>query len=170
MEILEISKIPNLSNVKKTPLENPVKILRLCQELQKICETKNVISASIIQVGIPWNIFVIKGDGSCPFLPKDKYRYFIECDYEPIDENFSISLESCLSIKSNDNLLKSFEVKRFNLVKIFGYILDVDKQIDFKKIDFSVGIDQQGAVFQHEIDHYKKGLISEIGKEVFLWK
>jgi peptide deformylase len=169
MYIVEIKDIPALDKIEDVPLDDPIKVLKTCQQLQMLCEKENGIGISAVQVGMPWKLFLVKGDGSCPFLPKDQYGYFVNCTYAATTEERVVSLEGCLSLRSPDGRVRSFQVERSNYININGYRLTIDKKISFTNFDIEVGVHQQGIVFQHEIDHQRGILISDIGKELFVW-
>lgn len=169
MQIVTVEQIPVLNQIKDTPVDNLIEVLKTCQELQILCDKEKGIGISAVQAGIPWKLFLIKGDGTCPLVNKNKFGYFINCTYEPLDNERLVSLEGCLSIRSSDGRLRSFQVERHKNIKLYGFKLDVDNGLKLKEINEEISVEQQGVVFQHEIDHHKGVLISDIGKEIFIW-
>jgi peptide deformylase len=169
MQIVEINKIPTLDKIQDVPMDNPIEVLKVCQNLQILCEKENGIGISAVQAGIPWKLFLIKGDGTCPFIKKNEYMYFVNCNYEDTIGEKIISLEGCLSVRSPSGQLRSFQVERFKNIILKGYYLSIEKGLDLKELSENVSALEQGIVFQHEIDHQKSILISDIGKEVFIW-
>lgn len=169
MEIVEATNIPTVDKIQDVPFDDPIKILKVCQQLQLLCEKQKGIGISAVQVGIPWKLFLIKGDGTLPSLPKNLYKYFLNCTYTATNDERVVSLEGCLSIRSPDGRLRSFQVERYKFIKIVGYTLNINSKIYLEKFDADIRIDQQGVVFQHEIDHQNGILISDIGKEIFTW-
>ena len=171
MVIVEASQIPDVDQIVDAPISEPIKILRACQELQILCEKERGIGISAVQAGIPWKLFLVKGDGSCPFIPSGEYGYFVNCRYEPVTEERVVSLEGCLSIRSPDGRLRSFHVERYQQIKLLGHRLTVGKTLFFQELAIDIGLTEQGVVFQHEIDHQlgQAGLITNKGKEVFVW-
>lgn len=170
MSLVEESKLPSKEEIIDVPLDNLAKVYGICQELEQVCERENGIGISAVQVGIPWRLFIVKGDGTCPLVPKGKFRYFVNCSYEPVTEERVVSLEGCLSLRSSDGRLRSFHVERYKEVFLNGHILTLDKDLNLillkqKRLLFC----EQGVVFQHEIEHSVPILISEIGKEIFLY-
>jgi peptide deformylase len=143
------------------PLDNKAKIYNIFTNMIKMCEEKEGIGLSAVQVGLPYKMFVVK-DG-------DKYRCFLNCDYEPTTEaKRTLSLEGCLSLRSLDGRLRFFEVERWDQIKVSG------TEFCLSSIDFIFGFIECVSsplcvVFQHEIDHDKGVLISQIGKEVSLF-
>jgi peptide deformylase len=169
MQIVEINKIPTLDKIQDVPMDNPIEVLKVCQNLQILCEKENGIGISAVQAGIPWKLFLIKGDGTCPFIKKNEYMYFVNCSYEDTIGEKIISLEGCLSVRSPSGQLRSFQVERFKNIILKGWYLSIEKGLDLKELSENVSALEQGIVFQHEIDHQKSILISDIGKEVFIW-
>ena len=168
--IVEATKIPPLTEIKDVPLDDPIKVYKVCQQLQALCEKEHGIGVSAVQVGIPWKLFLVKGDGSCPLVPAGEYGYFVNCEYEPITEDERVvSLEGCLSLRSPSGQLRSFKVERYNKIRLHGLRLIVQDLILFDSVDAELGVDQEGIVFQHEIDHHFGVLISDIGQELFIW-
>ena len=172
MLIVEVGQIPKVNEVTDSPLDDPVAVYKVCQEMREVCEKENGIGLSAVQVGIPWRLFLVKGDGTCPFIPKGQYGYFANTEYEATSDEQVVSLEGCLSIRSDDGQLRSFQVNRHQKIIIISfYKLDFDNSIEFREIpsDTQLNVSEEGVVFMHEIDHQNGILISDIGKEVFLW-
>lgn len=169
MILVEESQIPEVDKISDVPLDDMIKVYKTCQELQEICERENGIGISAVQVGIPWKLFLVKGDGTCPLIPAGEYGYFLNCSYEKdTDDKQVVSIEGCLSIRSSEGQLRLFEVERSKKITLNGFIINNDN-LDIVEINDVLTIKQQGIVFQHEIDHSRSILISDIGKEVFLW-
>lgn len=171
MFIVEESNIPQKEVIENVPLDDPIKVYNACLELQQLCEKEHGLGLSAVQAGVPWKLFTVRGTGRCPLIPKDAYGFFINCDYEAVDESHLISLEGCLSLRDKDGKLRSFQVERSSKIRVFGLILKVDESIKFEEFDKIIDYSEDGIVFQHEIDHSwgHDRLISKIGKEVFVW-
>jgi peptide deformylase len=169
MIIVEAHDIPAKDLITDVPMDDPIKVYKVCQELKELCEQNKGIGISAVQAGVPWKLFLIKGDGTCPLVPDRQYGYFINCEYEAISEEQIISLEGCLSLRSSDGRLRSFQVKRYRDIRLFGFILADDDSLRFKEVDCPISYLQEGIVFQHEIDHQRSILISDNGKEIFVW-
>lgn len=171
MMIVETSEIPCLDKIQSVSLEQPMEIYKVCRELQELCDRESGIGISAVQVGIPWKLFLVKGDGSCPLIPSGTYGYFLNCIYSPVTEEKVVSLEGCLSLKTTDGQLRTFQVTRSALVRIEGTCLRTEPKLCFEQVDIVLHYGQQGIVFQHEADHSfgQERLISKIGTEVFLW-
>lgn len=170
MIIVDSFEIPSIDDIQDVPLDSPVKIFKVCQELQVLCEVSHGIGISAVQAGIPWKLFIVKGDGSNTLIPRHEYRYFANCEYVPVSEDQSMSLEGCLSLTSEDGTPRTFELKRFNKIHLTGTMFDFNDVGNYKKeVDVVLDITEQGIVFQHEIDHHNGILICDIGKEVSVW-
>jgi peptide deformylase len=166
-EIVNIDQIPKVDQITDVPLEETSKVYDVCLQMEALCDITNGIGLSAVQVGIPWKLFVVKSDGKNPLIPKGRYGYFANCDYEEVtDTERIVSVEGCLSIRSEDGQLRFFQVERSQKIRIYGYKFNTN---DFEKFDCELDPYEQGVVFQHEIDHQKGTLISDIGKEIFIW-
>lgn len=141
--------------------EDLVNLFKLGLLMQDFCEQQKGIGISAVQVGVPFDFFVVKF--------AEQYRFFLNCVYEPLDELKEKSLEACLSLKTLTGELRFFEVDRYSKVKVKGKELTHD--FELRIVDFELMPDEIfKIVFQHEIDHNFGILISQIGKEVFLWE
>ena len=168
MVIVEVSAIPSVDQVTDVPLDDPAAVYNVCQDMRLVCEREHGIGLSAVQVGIPWKLFLVKGDGTCPLVPKGECGYFANTEYTSTTEEQVMSLEGCLSIRSEDGQLRSFQVMRHQEILLNGLKFDITKMV-FDKVEEKLNVEQEGVVFQHEIDHHHGILISEIGKEVFVW-
>lgn len=150
----------NIPLGKTVPLDEKAVVFNLFNEMMKICEAYEGIGLSAVQLGLPLKMFVVKDNG--------RYRCFLNCDYEPTtDSKRTLSLEGCLSLRSSNGRLRFFEVERWEQIKVSGTEFCLST-IDF--IDYIECVSSPlGVVFQHEIDHDRGVLISQIGKEVALY-
>jgi peptide deformylase len=145
--------------------------------MEVCCDADQGIGLSAVQVGIPWRLFIIKGDGTS-LVPKGQYDYFVNCEYEPVTEEEQIvSVEGCLSVRSQEGQLRFFHVERHKSIRLYGYKLayNIDesgksRRLDFEKFDEELGSAEKGIVVQHELDHQRGILISDCGREIFIWK
>lgn len=169
MKLVDLDQLPKLEDIQDVPLDDPMKVYKICQQMEVVCDHENGIGLSAVQVGIPWKLFIVKSDGSCPFIEKGKYGYFANIHYEGTGEERILSLEGCLSIRSDDGQLRFFQVARHNTVRMTGQRLKIENILIFEDIDLEVSAAEQGVVFQHEADHSLAVLISDIGKEVWIW-
>lgn len=165
MKIVDLKDIPVATD---TPLNNLMELFSVCQRMEKLCIESKGLGLSAVQVGIPWKLFVYWDN--YPNKPYD-FKYIVNAEYDSVGDSKSNSLESCLSIKNEDGILKYFKLKRFDNIKVNGKILihDGDKPFleNFEK--FLEG-DVLCVVFQHEIDHQRGKLISDLGEEILLTK
>lgn len=166
MKIVKPNDIPAI--IKEAKNKSPLFILKLCLKMQIICEQEGGIGLAAPQVGEDLHVFLVKGDGTCPFIAKGTYGFFVDCRYEPIGDETVTSLEGCLSLKDENNNFRFFKVSRFKKIKVTGYRLVVNP-LKLDIFEEEIDINQQGAVFQHESDHNIPKLISDIGTEVLIW-
>jgi len=161
MKIVEVDLIPGVESVKDVPLDDLMKVYKVCLEMQELCEKNEGIGLSAVQVGIPWKLFIVKADSSSVFSNFGKYDYFVNCDYKPTNNTKRIvSLEGCLSLRSKDDRLRRFQVERFDNINILGFKFTLDN-FNFVYFETSIDASRQGVVFQHEIDHQLGVLISD---------
>lgn len=145
---------------EKCPLDDLVALLKLAIHMENICTNAQGIGLSATQLGIPINFFIVK---------YDNYRYFVNCSYEPLSTEKITGVEGCLSILDNKGEFRFFEVERFNEVRIFGKELLAEPTLSVVDLKLSLK-EHYSRVFQHELDHSSQILISDIGKEVYLWR
>jgi peptide deformylase len=159
-EPLKIVPVVDIPKAKDVPLESLMDIFRLCTKMEKICDVNDGIGLSAVQVGVPWNLFIVKRNRH--------FEYYVNCDYTGHGEKIK-SVEGCLSLRNEDSTFRRFEVERFSRVRIKGKQLVVSgmpslvlNDVDREEINiFSI-------VFQHECDHSRDVLVSQIGREVEL--
>lgn len=177
MKIVPVEEIPLAEDIKDVPERSKVsmsreisrnillKTYRQCKEMEKVCEEADGIGLSAVQVGIPAKFFIIKTNG--------EYEHFVNCEYEPVGDDKIVSVEGCLSLLNEEGNFRRFEMIRSLIVKVTGKKLVRRENVPLTLEDFSAYIhaEDQGVVFQHEIDHQQgpEGLISAKGKEVFIW-
>lgn len=164
MKLVKVEDIPKES--KFVSNEDLMTLYSTCQNMQEICLSNGGIGLSAVQVGIPWKLFVYWDN----YPDKSqKFTYIVNAEYESTDDLKSNSLESCLSIKNEDETLKYFKLKRFDCIKTYGKILKSDgHKPQLEDFEFTLKNNIFCVVFQHEIDHQKGILISDIGEEVLL--
>ena len=156
MEIIPIDQIPK--EIINTPTTNLLEVYRNCQEMVEICKSLNGIGLAAPQVGIPWRLLVVKNS--------DNWNFLVDCDYEPIGDEKAISIEGCLSLRKNEQL-RAFRVERWVKIRLMGKkITEVDGKPKLANIDYEVQSDTYNVICQHEIDHTRSILISQIGEEI----
>lgn len=169
ISLVDIDKIPK--EVIDTPTDNLMDVFRVCTKMQTLCEKEHGIGLAAVQVGIPWRLFILKADEYSPFDMPGQYGYYINCDYIFKLENYILSLEGCLSVRSPSGQLRFFQVQRFETIILNGLKLKVGLDLELQILkDVEIDARHQGVVFQHEISHNRGELISDVGKEVFLWR
>ena len=158
---LQLVSIKDIPKAESTPVDDLLALYKLGIYMEQICFDNNGIGLSAVQVGIPYDFFVI--------LNLRQNEYYLHCSYEGIGEKTS-SIEGCLSIKDNHGNLVRYEVQRFKKIKVKGKKLIVSNDDPTLSIfEFEKEIDNlSSVVFQHEIDHQNGILISDIGKPIYL--
>jgi peptide deformylase len=142
--LIEPTNIPSIKNCNLTYKE----LFEMGKNLEKICLKENGIGISAVQVGIPYNFFII--------FRNNIFEYYLNAEYYGIGEK-TISKEGCLSLKN-----RFFNVERYKSVLIKGSLVLRDSIRQFEKIENNY----YSFVFQHEIDHSNGILISDIGEEI----
>lgn len=173
MKIVPLNEIPTVQQLEKRllkdlPAEEQVKVYETCIEMKSICRQESGIGLSAVQIGVPWRLFAVLGDGTCAHIPQDEFAFFADCTYSAVGEQQITSVEGCLSLKTPVGDFRRFRVQRPFLVEVTGWRIHL-RQMEYEPIAMNLRIDQQGIVFAHEIDHQLGVLISEIGEEVFVW-
>ena len=161
MNIVPVVDIPIGQDV---PLDNLFKVYDVCKQLQALCEQEHGVGIAAVQAGIPWKLFLVR-------FPDGNFGYFLNCDFESVGEENILHIEGCLSLRNSKGKLRTFEVERHAHIKVSGLQL-VRKENDLVAeplTDYFVD-GFSAAVFQHEIEHQKGILISDIGKEIEISK
>jgi len=158
LKLISLEQIPK---AKPTPTDNLLDLYKLGIYMEQICFENKGVGLSAVQVGIPYDFFVV--------LNMKKNEYFFHCSYEGIGDKIK-SIEGCLSIKNEFGELKRFEVERFKTIKFSGKKLLVsDNEPELSVQEFEQEVSNFNAIiYQHEIDHQNGILISDFGKEIFL--
>jgi len=160
-QIVPVEKIPQAEEV---PLDDLLGIFRVCTQMMKVCLENDGIGLSAAQVGLPWKLFIVlRSDRKENF----HYEYLLNCEYEGEGEKTK-SIEGCLSLRDADGNLRRFEVERFSKIRVRGKRLVVEPELTVEDVDIVLdGL--YAIVYQHEIDHQRGVLISDIGKEIELF-
>jgi peptide deformylase len=164
VKILPASQIP--TDIIDVPLDDPVKLYKLCRDMKRLCSANQGKGLSAVQVGIPWNLFVVLDLPKFIRVGEDSFGCFLNCQYHSVDDHKTESIEGCLSLLNEDGSFRRFRLDRHSKVRVQGKRL-----VDLDVIDFDQVFDlkHDAIVFQHEIDHANQVLISDIGKEILLW-
>ncbi len=130
-----------------------VSLYNIFMEMERICCDNNGVGLAAPQIGIAWNLFVVKGFGR-----------FVNCSFTPVGEEQLDSLEGCLSLRDEHGRLERYLVKRYARIRLSGKVLE-----DLSLNPFSAEIsDFRAIVCQHEAHHCQGILISDIGQLVEL--
>lgn len=160
LELVEESAIPGALPASEM---EPTKLFVTALKMEHLCSKENGIGLSAVQVGLPWDLFVVRRmQAGSP----DVYEYYVDCRYWDEGEKTISSIEGCLSLK-RDGKPRRFEVERYEKVRIQGkkLLLGFDGLPMLEDVQF-VEQGLYGIVFQHEIDHSMGILISQIGTEI----
>lgn len=152
-----IVSVENIPLAVDTPTDDLFDLFRVITQMEQICTIQQGIGLAAVQIGVSWKLFVIKRD--------DEYEYYVNCEYEGIGEKEK-SIEGCLSLRDSFGNLRRFEVDRYPSILLKGKQLKIsDSTLVLEDVDrLEYGL--YAVVFQHEIDHHRNILISNIGKEI----
>jgi peptide deformylase len=144
-------------------------VLKVQSELEAIVKRFNGTGCSAVQIGYPINVFVLDVTKFPLTLPlkwtrAGRFWHLANCEYTPVKgfkfkENKVVSNEGCLSIKRGK---PRYRVSRWKTVNIEGYYFQNNK---YHKFNLLVNDIPLSCAFQHEIDHQKGILISDIGRK-----
>jgi peptide deformylase len=156
-KICSIVSVEDIPLAVETPVDDLFNLFRVITAMEQICTIQDGIGLSAVQVGIPWKLFIVKRN--------DEYEYYVNCEYDGIGEKEK-SIEGCLSLRDSFGNLRRFEVDRYPSILLKGKQLKVlDSSLILEDVD-RLEVDLYSVVFQHEIDHHRNVLISNIGKEI----
>ncbi len=160
MDTLKIVPVADIPLGKDVPLDSLFKVYDVCMQLQRLCEEENGVGISAVQAGIPWKLFLVRfSDGT--------FGHFLNCYFEPVGDNKILHIEGCLSLRNSKGKLRSFEVERFEQVKISGFrLVQTEDDLDLEELKDYFASGLYAAVFQHEIQHQIQITIDQIGKEI----
>jgi peptide deformylase len=153
-------KLEDIPLSTKNPLDeiDIVEVFKICNQMENICRRNNGIGLSAVQIGLPWDFFVVNRN--------DSFEYYLNCKYEPSGDRV-VSIEGCLSLLDDLGGIKRFETQRHSSVLVKGQRVSFQDRIsidDFSSLEEGL----YSIVFQHEIDHSFGVFIKDIGKEVYL--
>lgn len=179
MRIVPVAEIPKAELVTDFSVEKLNKLWLLFREMSIICLNRDGIGLHAVQVGIPVEMFVVRHSSTLS-CRRDFFDYFFNCYYGPVGEERLNSIEGCLSLDVKTISLdgaagptfrrRFFEVPRWKKVHVKGFKLVQEHGNSIKEeVDFEPdGI--YNSIFQHELDHGKGMLISDIGKEIHIYR
>lgn len=144
--------------VQCTPIDDIDWLFNTCEEMVEVCNKRNGIGLSAVQLGLPYNIFISKSS-----LDSNEFDFHIDCNYEPLNDEKIVDVEGCLTLPG-----RYFKVERYKTILFTGTMLwKPHKQlINFQRAVTGV----ESVILQHETDHAKGILISDTGVEVYLYR
>lgn len=152
--LVKLSQIPK--ETISTPIDNLVALYDICSQMEFICKLKGGIGLSVVQVGLPWKLFIRQ-------MPEG-FRYYVNCEYVGSGEKID-SIEGCLSITTQLGKSRHFKLNRYPKVNVNGFELKYEPELQLVELNEELeGLD--AIVVQHEIDHQNNILISDIGVEL----
>ncbi len=157
---LKIVPPTSIPKGKECPTDDLPELYKLGLSMQIICDKEKGIGLSAVQVGLPYNFFVLNQNNN--------YRFLLNCTYTPLTQDKERYVEGCLSLRTPEGKLRFFEVERFKNIIVKGKELVTEPNLQIKDFEITP-TDFYKIVYQHEIDHAFEILISQIGKEVHLW-
>ena len=177
MKIVSIKDIPKARVIDDLSPSSLNKLWLLAREMSQTCIERDGIGLHAVQVGIDIDLFVVRHIEQPP--KRDYIDYFFNCSYEPVGEDKIKSIEGCLSLDTRMISLDTagpvfkrrfFEVPRWKKIHLRGLQLNQEHgNAVIRDVDLELSDDIYTVVFQHEIDHGKNILISDIGKEMHIW-
>jgi peptide deformylase len=153
----------------ETPIDNLVVLYKLGLDMLEVCVKKAGKGLSAVQVGVPYDMFVVR------MLPSHIQQgndngIFVRCSYTPVGVEEKVdSREGCLSLLDASGAVRFYKVKRFPKVRVRGFRLFDDLELRLVEVDYILDLKHDAIVFQHEIDHHDGILISQIGEEILVW-
>ena len=161
-KIVPVDQIPKAGSADKSPVE----LYKIFSTLEVLCKLRKGIGLHAVQVGLPWNMYVVRKSAEMPF------GYYLNCKYSPVDDEKVSSFEGCLSLTNPDGSSRWFKVDRFKKIRVEGQQLYVDGRIRIDAVDMVLSAEEDGILcvaHQHEISHGEGVLISDIGEEQHIW-
>lgn len=160
--IVSADKIPKKEEIVSPPKDNLVQLYNLGADMVSLCLLHEGVGLAAVQIGLPWKFFVICRS------PVD-YSFMVDCEYEPVDDVKKPSMEGCLSLRTAAGQSRTFMLSRFEKVRVIGQELKWDGRLHLEPVD-QVFEEFMAVVYQHEIDHQRGILISDIGEEMVVRK
>lgn len=160
IKIVSIDDIPKV--ITETPKDDLKRLYAICTEMQVLCIAEHGVGLTATQVGIPWRFFIAS------FPPLLKFRYFVDCEYLPVGEDRVYSIEGCLSLRRSNGDFRRFKVSRYNRIQLIGKELLTEDRLKLVDVD-ELHEGFTATVLQHEIEHSRLVLISDVGEEMHLF-
>lgn len=166
LKIVPVEKIPP---AQSTPTDNLIDVYKTALIMRDFCATKKGKGMAAVQVGIPWDLFVMRNLPMRLRVNGDACGIFLRCQYEAIGGEQVDSIEGCLSLPGKGQGFRMFRVRRCRDILVQGLRIRDDGSLRVESFEERLGIEEDSIPFQHEIDHARGVLISDIGFEVNLW-
>lgn len=164
-KIVSIAEIPKPEDIVMCPTNDLRALYKICLKMQMLCLSESGVGLSAVQVGIPWRLFIAVNNPQDPF----KFRYFVNCNYTPLDEEKIMSVEGCLSLKNTSGEFRRFKVNRFKNIRLVGQELLARDRLELVDVN-EIYEGDLSVIYQHECDHASNITISDIGDEIFVWR
>lgn len=169
---LKLVSVADIPSATETPIDNLLDLYKQGLEMLELCRREKGKGLSAVQVGLPWNFFVVDqvSEAFADRLDLERHspQFFVNCDYVPDGVDQIDSVEGCLSLKNKDGSFRRFTVPRATRIRLKGSLLVDHPTLQLKSIDVLLGLNSEAVVLQHEIDHAKGRLVSE-WKEIFFY-
>ena len=154
MKIVPANEIPR--EVADVDVGNLMPIYDACMQMETICSKMHGIGLAAPQVGIAKRFFIMKNETG-------QYEHYVNCDYIPAGDEKAVSVESCLTLGK-----MQYRLLRYVSVRLVGYRLLAEEKPVLQPVDKEL-TGFSAVVVQHEIDHQRGLLLSDVGKPFFLW-
>jgi len=157
MELVLKKDIPSLAIPVPIKEQRLPAIFKVFQNMQILCQKHNGFGLSAVQVGIPWQLFIIS-------KRNNQWRYLLNCDYKKLSSRSIKVFEGCLSLPD-----QIYRVERPVDYQLQGLELIIENnELKLTPVDQEFHYDPRSdyldhVVILHEIDHQKNILISDIG-------
>ena len=157
-KIVSVDQIPQAQVVDKSPVE----LYKIFSQLEILCDILKGIGLNAVQVGQPWDMYVVRRSIGKPF------EYYLYCKYRPLGEETIASFEGCLSLVNSNGTPRYFRVNRYKKIRLIGQKLVTEGKLVVADVNMVLSIEEDGVfcvAHQHEADHTLSILVSEIGEE-----
>jgi peptide deformylase len=155
LNIVALDLIPNAPY--ETPSDDLPRLYATAKRMEMLCRRLGGLGLAAAQVGIPWRMFVFRGQESQDF------GCYFDCEYRPASDATSISVEGCLSLPG-----EQYGVERYEEVIVFGQELleGPDGPISNSFTRPYSGL--MSVLMQHEIDHERgrERMIDIVGRRL----
>ena len=160
--IVPIDKIPKQEEIVSPP-KNLVQLYNFGADMVSLCLLHEGVGLAAVQIGVPWKFFIICRS------PVD-YSFMVDCEYEPVGDIKKPSMEGCLSLRTSAGKSRTFMLSRYEKVRVVGQELKATgSTLHLEPVD-QIFEGFEAVVYQHEIEHQRGILISDVGEEMIVRK